>query len=865
MRAFTPAWQRLFVLWIIVTATGTSFALEGFDPQGTGPGYPAGSNGRNGPQPNLPVQRITNGGIKVDGFLDEQSWITAPAATGFTQYEPDRHGEPGEETVFKVVYDDNSIYFGVACLRSNGSAITSCLSRRDQITSSDMIRVYISPYHDLTTGYHFRINPHGVKEDYYNYGDLYHDKSWDAVWEANTSQDENGWYAEIRIPFSSIRYRSEDSMTWGFNVFQYIHSLGQRTAWSNWNRDQSGFMSRSGTISGLEDIRAPRQLEITPYVVGRVTDPADPSGSGPGEEDWETYGNFGADLKYGVTPDLTLNATIQPDFGQVEADPSVLNLSPFETFYEEKRPFFIEGAQFFWHPDFTMFYSRRIGTGTETSRIRAAAKLTGKLPGKISTGILFAATDETGVGQAHNTFKGGDEKSYYAIGRFGKQFHNDQHSINIMQTAVARDDRTFDYATRNGYTTGVDCEFNFKDRMYQFTGSWVGSIIKPLPDPVQPDVQGETTYGTGSRFELEKRSGDWRWALTTRHQSDQLDLNDIGYISNPDHYAGQVWVTRVFNGDEEGSLLTSGNIHGRIYRNWIWAARNFDDPDAPGEDLWAYSRGHDLQLSYSLNGYGEFQNRWGVFWGYDYLPDGTSLYETRWLPDYSARGPLMTVPENHSGWLGVYTDGRKKVSFELQYDWRVDRVGGLRQGVELGCDWVMNSRLTHDISFGYNWGHDDSQWLRNEENPGGGIGNVSYTFGELDQQTWDLTLRSSFLFTRDHSLELYLQPFLTVGDYENLRELANPDTYDLQSYDGFDVKDEDFTYAAVNLNLVYRWEYRPGSTFFLVWTHAHEDYDQRAFHGDNDNGFDNGFDSKAFLGNEATNIFMAKISYWFSI
>ncbi|MCP4573787.1 MAG: carbohydrate binding family 9 domain-containing protein [bacterium] len=855
---------RLFCLLLILTTATAAQALEGFDPDGTGPRYPANADGRHGPVPNLPVYRITNGGIEIDGYLDEQSWIDAPTARGFTQFEPDRHGTPGEQTVFKVAYDDDAIYFAVACLRTNGTAITSCLSRRDQITSSDRIRIYISPYGDMITGYHFRINPDGVKEDYYNYGDLYHDRSWDAVWDAKTSRDENGWYAEFRIPFSSVRYRAQDSMTWGFNVFQYIHALDQRTAWSNWDRDQSGFMSRSGTISGLDGISAPRQLEITPYVMGSVTDPADPTASGPGDEEWDTFGNFGADLKYGVTADLTLNATFQPDFGQVEADPSVLNLSPFETYYEEKRPFFVEGAQFFWHPDFTVFYSRRIGTGSENARIRTAGKLTGKLAGDVSTAVLFALTDRTGNGQAHNFLKGGDERAVYAIGRFGKDFADGNHSVHVMQTAVMRDEDTFAHATRDGYVTGGDFELNFKDRMYQVTGSVVGSIVDPSPDPLDPSMEGETLYGTGSRFELEKRSGDWRWALTTRHQGDRLDLNDMGYLRNPNHYAAQAWVTRVFNGDDENSFLTGGNVHARYYKNWTYAGRDFADPSAPGSTLWSYDRWEDLLQTLSINGWGELRSRWGFYWGTDISLDGTDLYATRRVPGTRERGPLMAIPDNHDSWFGIWSDQRKSLGADLSFHWSADEEGSNRQMIELQLDWVASSRLTNELDFSYTWGYEDAQWLRNENNPGGGIGDVSYAFAGLDQRTWDMTLRSSYLFSRDQSLDLYLQPFLTVGDYDRLRELAAPGSYDLRDYAGFDVRDEDFSFAAVNLNLVYRWEYRPGSTVYLVWAHSHADYDQRGFHGP-DHDFENGFDSGAFFGTEARNTVMAKVSYWFSI
>jgi Domain of unknown function (DUF5916)/Carbohydrate family 9 binding domain-like len=861
--------SHLFMLLMILMLTPSlAAALEGFDPAGRGAAYPAKANGSNGDVPSLETVRITNGGVDIDGHLDESSWINAPAAGGFTQFSPERRGPAAEQTVFKVLYDDDAIYIGVACLRTNGSPITSCLSRRDQIISSDMIRVYLSPYHDMTTGYHFRINPHGVKEDYYNYGDLFHDQSWDAVWEADTSQDDGGWYAEIRIPFSSIRYRESESMTWGFNVFQYIHSLGQRTAWSNWDRDQSGFMSRSGTITGIENIRPPRQLEVTPYMVARVTDPSDPTASGYSAEDWDEFGNFGADIKYGVTSDLTLSATVQPDFGQVEADPSQLNLSPFETYYSEKRPFFVEGAQFFWHPDNTVFYSRRIGTGSQNSRIRAAAKLTGKVAGNVSTALMFAATDETMGGRAHNFLQGGDRKAYYGIGRFGTQFNDDQHSVNVMGTAVVRDQDSFDYATRNGYTTGGDFELNFRDRMYQLTGSFVGSMVDRKAGPQPGSVDPDATYGTGTRFELEKRSGKWLWALTTRHQSDKLDINDLGYINNPNHYAAQAWVQRVFNGDGETDWFTGGNIYFGNYRNWVWADRSVADPNNPGQELWSYDSGHSLLNNNSLNGWLEFRNRWGFYWGVNYNPGCTDLYATRWTPDWSQRGPLMSSPDNYDAWLGIFSDERRDFSMSFDYNQSGDEAGSLDRQFELDSEWVVSSKLTCEIGARYSWSHDDAQWVGNFDNTGGGIGDVSYTFAELDQKTLDITLRGSYLFDRDNSLELYLQPFVTVGDYANLRELTRVDSYDLDPYAGYDVRNEDFSYGAVNLNLVYRYEYRPGSTIFLVWAHARQSYDQRGFHGmpgDPSNLFTNNLSGDTLFNNEAENTFLLKINYWLPI
>jgi hypothetical protein len=852
-------------LLILAAQVPVAHAWEGFDPRGKGPGYPDCANGRLTNPPSLPAHRISQGPIKVDGLLGEADWIAAPAATGFVQFEPDRGGEPAEETVLKVIYDDDAIYFGVACCRSNGTPVTSSLARRDNIVGSDLIRLYLSPYHDMVTGYHFRINPDGVKEDYYNYGDLYHDPSWDAVWDAETSIDPQGWYAEIRIPFSSIRYRPAESMTWGLNLFQHIYSRGQRTVWSNWTREQQGFMSRSGTVTGIDGIRPPRQIEITPYAVGSVADRAAMRARGSADKDWGHFGNVGADLKCGVTADLTLNATFQPDFGQVEADPSQLNLSPYETFYEEKRPFFIEGAQFFEHPSFNMVYSRRIGTGSENSRIRFASKLTGKMTGNVSTAILLAATDETREGRAHNPFRAGENRTVYAIGRFGKQWGGDMHSFHVMQTAVRRDKDSFAATTRDGYTTGADLEMNFRDRMYQATGSLVGSIIDYQADPADPGRDPKPTYGTGSRCEFTKTSGDWRWALTTRHQGDKLDLNDLGYISDANHYAVQSWLQRVYNADDEGrGLITSASGQVRYYQSWIYADRTYRNPQDFEQVLWSYRRGHDLQTNWIFNGNLATRNFWSAYGSFTYMPERTDLYATRRVPGGGVRGPLMKLPGSYSASAGASTDGREAYTVSLDGEWSRDEADGQARFASLGLTWVQSGRMTHQVSSSLRYVHDGAQWIGNFENPAGAIGGVAYAFAPLDQRTWNVTLRSSVLFTRDQSLELYVQPFLTTGSYGEAQELARPDGREFRPLAGVNAADQDFSYGAVNLNMVYRWEYRPGSTFYLVWTQSRSTFDTRAGH-DVASDFDNGFGLDPLLRNRGENRILAKVTYWIAV
>ncbi|MFH1843541.1 MAG: DUF5916 domain-containing protein, partial [bacterium] len=465
----------------VLTAPVAGSAHDAFDPQGTGSDYPESANGQRTEKPSIRASRVNDSGIEVDGILDDLIWSVAEAGGGFIQIDPDRGAQPSVQTVFKVAYDDDAIYFGVACYEDDISKTTSSLCRRDRIDNSDLVSVYIDPYHDKTTGYNFRVNPHGVLADAYMFNDGERDWDWDAVWEAETSSDAKGWYAEMRIPFSSIRYRPTESMTWGFQIYRYMHGRGEDTGWVCWDRETTGFISRFGELTDIRGIRPPRQLEILPYFVARGTDP-----SAQGADDqWDQYQNFGADIKYGVTADLTLNATVQPDFGQVEADPALLNLSPFETFYQEKRPFFIEGARFFEHPRFNLFYSRRIGTGDACSRIRAAGKLTGKTSSGISVAALFATTDITEGGQAWNTFKSGRDQTYYGIARFGKEFADGNHRVNLMQTAVLSNDASYYDDDGNliwnndAYTTGFDFDLNFQDRSYNVSGSFVRSAVDP--------------------------------------------------------------------------------------------------------------------------------------------------------------------------------------------------------------------------------------------------------------------------------------------------------------------------------------------------------------------------------------------------
>jgi hypothetical protein len=833
---------------------------------GQGTRFPELSNGTLTPLPSLEAYYLDGQAIEVDGVLDEAFWSEAHTGWGFQQHEPDRGTSASVPTTFKVVYDDDAIYFGVACWEADMADVAGFLSRRDEIQASDLVSVYIDPYLDRTTGYNFRVTPDGVLYDAYLFDNGNRDNDWNAVWDAEVTRDDRGWYVEIRIPFSAIRFKPQPDMTWGLQVYRWLHSRGEDTGWVTWDRNASGFVSRWGTLTGLRGVENPRKLEILPYVVTKATDPATPVCE---EDSWKNFQNFGADFKYGITSNLTLNATFQPDFGQVEADPAILNLSPFETYYAEKRPFFTEGARFFQHPDFNLFYSRRIGTGDPNSRIRGAAKLTGKIGGDFSVAVLGAATDVGQPGKTHNPFASGDQKAYYGLVRVGKEFNEGNHYVNVMGTAVKRDEASFAGITdprllRDGYSGGMDFEMNFADRMYRIHGSAVGTMVEPFGDPLDPSLPGRTTYGTGGRLDLRKSGGRVRGVLIGGWESDQLDPNDMGFLAAPDEKFVQGAASYHYDSDGEDKPFNTAVFELEASGSWFYAGNTGYDLNT-GAEAWSYGGGHrqDQELEVFIQGQHRTYHQ-----GWVYLSrhlDGTSKYATRSFNGQP--GPLMTQPGWTNAACGLTTDWRRPLSLsvELHGDWGDDVEA---YAAQMSLRWNQNRHLFHSIGFGVRHNISGAHWITNRANDGAqpgvtGIGGVDYVFGELDQMIWDMTLRTSVLFNRDQSLQLYLQPYLTYGDYADPHWLATPDSYDLRPYD-LDVGAYDFKFAALNLNMVYRWEYRPGSTVYLVWTHSKQRYDVRG-HAPDPYAWDNDFDLGYVTDSEPRNTFLAKVSYWFSI
>ena len=474
----------------------------------------------------------------------------------------------------------------------------------------------------------------------------------------------------------------------------------------------------------------------------------------------------------------------------------------------------------------------------------------------------------TEEGRAHNFLKSGEQQTHYFVGRIGKEFADGAHRVNVMQTGAFRSaerltDDEDEYPSRDAWTTAMDFDLNFHDRDYNVEGSFVGSVVDPAAVASDPSIPHEKFYGTGGNLGIRKLGGTFMGGVNGRWESDKLDLNDVGFLRAPDEMNVGGWFRYEHNSTRDDALFMRGDVGVDINKSWLYAGNEGLDLDT-GEIAWSYGRGRPESQGVHLNSSAQLGNYWHVWSGGGWNPEGTSKYATRTYE--GERGPLVRYPSGAYGWLGFNTDHRRPVVANVDMNASRSAWGEWSKRASVRLDWTATEAMTHSLSVSYGRSYSEAQHLGNFRNPGGGIGGVSYVFAELEQQTLDVTFRSDFLFSRDLSLQLYAQPYLTVGGYGNPRELVTPDSYDLApavDIPGFspeDVTDSDFRYSAMNVNAVLRWEYRPGSTFYLVWKQGRDLYNDRFEMP----ALETSLDFGALLGREPENTFLAKITYWFS-
>ncbi|HEX9887567.1 MAG TPA: DUF5916 domain-containing protein, partial [Longimicrobiales bacterium] len=568
------------------------------------------------PTPTVAIAVRTAEDVRVDGIRDDPPWSHAPVVSDLRQYDPELDAPPSLRTEFQAAYDDDDLFVFVRAYDPHPDSIMRALSRRDVRGPSDQIGIYVDSYNDKRTGFAFYVNPDGVKRDLSVFDDGTEDASWNGVWDVATRVDDEGWTAEFRIPLSQLRYADGDSHVFGFGLRRSVERYPERMAWPAYDRTVPGLMSQMGTLTGLEGLGSSDRVEVTPYVVTRnVTRSA---GGGAFEHPQQI--TAGADVKVGVTPNVTLNATVNPDFGQVEADPGVLNLSALETFFAERRPFFVEGTGLYafqlncyivvdCQTNEGLFYSRRIGrspslasmygdAGTPTATpIRAAGKLTGRTSGGLSFGVLDAVTGGVEGAEGRTV----EPRTNYALLRAQQDFRNGDAGVGVIVTAVNRslDEWSAPYLHESAYVAGASFRSRFGGRNYQVAGSFAASRVAGTPEVIAATQRAPAHYyqqpgdglaldpdatrltGYAAQLKVGKYGGGiTRFESSLVRQSAGFEVNDLGYLRRADITDWSTWAALSFQNPT--SVYRWAQVNGNTWHHWntsgdrIESAMNFN-------------------------------------------------------------------------------------------------------------------------------------------------------------------------------------------------------------------------------------------------------------------------------------------------
>ncbi|NOY77703.1 MAG: carbohydrate binding family 9 domain-containing protein [Calditrichaeota bacterium] len=822
--------------------------------------------------------RISNHSIKIDGKLTDPVWQRAPKADDFIQQQPDEGKPATQKTTLQVAYDNQNLYIGIRAFDTRPDSIFAQLTRRDQLSQGDWLGVAIDSYFDHRTAFVFGVNAVGVQMDMLVSNDgSTEDTNWNAVWRVSISRDSLGWSAEFQIPFSQLRFSGGPSTVWGFQAFRMIYRNNEQDYWAPQPRDAGGYVSRFGELRGLRDLKSPKNLELFPY--GMASETVSPKIEGdPFRTGYSHTLNSGLDLKYGLTSNITLNATINPDFGQVEADPSELNLSAYETFFEEKRPFFVEGSNIFNAPlgigdgDMAsegLFYSRRIGRAPhyypdvpdsayvkmpEQTHIIGASKITGKTARGWSVGILDAVTN-----QEKATIQEGSRRymeivepyTNYAVFRLKKDFRKGRTTLGLIGTNVFRNipNAHFNFLNKQATTGGVDVNHRWGKDAYALQFSLYGSTILGDKEAIQRAQKSSARYyqrpdikyvhydpnrtslsGLSSSFFIGKiAQGHWRGGAGYMTRTPGFEANDIGYMREANYFSSFLWGG--YREFKPGKIFRDYNLNTNMWTSW-------------------YFGGEHVGNGFNLNANFRLLNYWGGFFGIN--------RQTQQLRTSTLRGgPAMLAPGQINSFFGFYSDSRKPISLSLHGRVSRNDQNFWSGGVSPSIHARPLANFNFSLSINYSINNNDMQYvstLRDENN------RDHYILGHLDQKILSFTMRINYTLTPNLSLQFYGQPFITAGRYSNFREVIRPrarryaDRFAPYDYSG----SPDFNFKQFRSNLVLRWEYHPGSTLFVVWSQGRTDYtDIGEFHPNTD--FERLFKA------QGNHVFLIKLNHWFSL
>ncbi|NUO64963.1 MAG: carbohydrate binding family 9 domain-containing protein [Gemmatimonadaceae bacterium] len=865
----------------------------------------------------LAVER--RGAVVLDGALDEPAWSEARPAAGFTQQDP-HEGQPAtERTEVRFLYDADALYIGARMYDTlGGRGVRTELARRDQQQDGDWLRFVLDTYHDHLGRTIIQVDPSGVKFDA-GQASPFADPAWDPVWEVATRIDSLGWTAELRIPFSQLRFSRAREQTWGMQIWRYEQRLNETSMWSFWKKDETGGPSRFGHLEGMRLTRAAQKVELLPYVVGsaRRALPADPAN--PYTRLTTTDSRVGGDVKALLGSNLTLDATFNPDFGQVEADPATVNLTAYETFFQEKRPFFVAGSGLF---DFgglscficdnisslDLFYSRRIGRAPQfdaydaggvawadppiNSTILGAAKVTGRTAGGYSLGVIEALTRRE-VAPLTDTLgrqlrQEVEPLANYFVSRVKRDMRGGNVTVGGMVTSVERritSAPVADQLTTSARSGGLDWNVAWDKRTYSLQGSLAASRVggdelaiarlqnassryygRPDRRPARLGLFGRDVLdssrtslsGAGGYLRLAKESGAWLWEVESSTRTPGFEVNDIAFMRRADF----IWLN--------ANLVRLWTNPVGIFRNAFVAVgpqreQNFGG-DVIDAELHAFAQGQFLNYW-----------NWVVF----------EQLKPSLLDDAATRGgAVVRVPSSSFAQANLSTDSRMRVVFGVGGQLASTAEGGYSRGANLSVTLKPASSVRLTVGPSFSSDFVPAQFVTTYADSGArAMYGRRAVFAELRQRTLSMETRAAVTFTPALSVEAYAQPFVATGHYSRFGEYLRPRALDRRAFAPAEISvvetdargvpldyqltpagtgvthlfgNPDFNVRSLIGNAVLRWEYRPGSTFFVVWSQTRSAFDRTG-------RFDFTTERQALFRQHPDNTLLVKMNWWLSL
>lgn len=844
-------------------------------------------------QPVYVTTRLVTPRPVIDGKLDDECWKHGNWAGDYHQFIPNEGAKPTYPTEHNIQYDDKNIYIAFRAYDPEPDKIHKYADVRDVIVG-DMVGVNFDSYRDYRTGFEFTVSAWGQKVDLVLFNPINWDFNWNAVWKCKVGMEDSAWVTEIEVPLSQLRYSNKDEQVWGLHTWRWIDRLQEESNWEIQTKTGPGMLYNYGEFIGIKGLKRSRRLEIMPFVLGDLKTMEKEPGSPYSKNGRVWGGNAGLDAKIGVSSNFTIDLTVNPDFGQVESDPSVMNLTAFETFYEEKRPFFLEGLTIFDYKfdEQSLFYSRRIGhapsltvgsdnehfvKSPDKTTILSAAKFSGTTSKGLSVGLIQSVTSNE---FARITDLDGNETKQkiepltnYTVARIQKGYNAGNTIIGGMVTSTNRfiKDDNLEFLSSDALTGGFDILHHWKDKEFFVDAKVIGSYVKgsqesiralqessahyfqrPGADYLNYDVTRTNLNGFGGKIKVGKGSkGFWRYSTEATFLSPGLELNDLGYMQTADEIQQGNEISYFVN--KPVSIFRTYNISLEQFNSW-----NFNG-------TFLGTGGH---LSFTS----EFKNQWSF--------GANLIYHSQAFDTKILRGGYdMKMPSAIMSFGSLRTDASKKfiATVEYQYESRGNK-SATTFAIEPGISVRPFSMLRIGVTGTYEKNHDELQYVATKDL----FPAKRYILGTIDQKTFGLTFRVDLNLSPEFSVQYYGSPFISRGSYSELKRVTDPGAkkyedrfalyqnpvlydgvYDLSDFDGgwpvyYSLDNPDFNFHQYRSNLVAKWEYRLGSFIYFVWSSERT--------GSNSSSGASIGDSYKYLGDVfPNNIFLIKLNYWFSL